>query len=193
MSSIFLKINLYILSLSILFVCYFVISVKFPINCDFDWFDILLNNLISIICLILILYSIFCYKYFNFMKNGSQNIPFTIKQIENKNYEYDIFITTYIVPFTGLNINNWQQIFIVIFLLVIIGVISIKANLFYSNPVLAIFGFYIYKVDGDFKNNKEKKDIIIISKQKLKLDDKVSYVELSDEIYFVRKNKNDEK
>ena len=74
--------------------------------------------------------------------------------------------------------------FLLIFLM---GAIYIKTDLFYANPSLALLGFKIYKANGNFKNNINKPNIILISQSSISSGDKVSYRKLDDRIYFVEK------
>ena len=67
------------------------------------------------------------------------------------------------------------------------GAIYIKTDLFYANPSLALLGFKIYKANGNFKNNINKPNIILISQSSISSGDKVSYRKLDDRIYFVEK------
>ena len=67
------------------------------------------------------------------------------------------------------------------------GAIYIKTDLFYANPSLALLGFKIYKANGNYKNNINKPNIILISQSSISSGDKVSYRKLDDRIYFVEK------
>jgi hypothetical protein len=70
---------------------------------------------------------------------------------------------------------------VTILLLIIIGAIFVKTNLFYKNPTLALLGYKLYKVDTEKDNG-----LIFISKQNLKKGDKVHHIPLSDNVYFVK-------
>ena len=133
------------------------------------------------------MYSIFAVRHFKYIMRGATKISFKVIKIENINYEYTSFLTSYIIPLIGLNLNGMQQITIIIFLLIVIGIIYVKTNLFYSNPVLALFGFHLYKVDGSFKNNKQKNGIILISYGEIFQNDEVVYIDFGANIYFARK------
>jgi len=108
-------------------------------------------------------------------------LPKTIKKIEDQNYEHLAFLTTYIIPFLRIKLEG-RDILITIMLLVIIGAIFIKTNLFYKNPTLALLGYRLYKVDTE-----ENTGLIFISKQNLQINDKVHHLFLKDNIYFVKK------
>jgi len=186
----FRKINLYILSLGLLFVFFIIITIKFPdenFNIkDFQaWKDILALNTISIICLIMLIYSFFAYKKFEFDLKGATDIPFEVKKIESINYEHLTFLATYIIPLISFDFESARQMIVLGLLLAVMGVIYIKTDLFYANPSLALLGFFIYKADGSFKNG-NRDAIVIISREKITLGQKISYIKLDDRIYYAK-------
>jgi hypothetical protein len=70
-------------------------------------------------------------------------------------------------------------------LLVVMGIIYIKTDLFYANPSLALLGFHIYRVNGSFKGG-EREGIVLICRGRLTEKQKVSYIKLDDRIYFAQ-------
>lgn len=65
------------------------------------------------------------------------------------------------------------------------GIIYIKTDLFYANPSLALLGFHIYKVDGNFKTGK-KENIILLTRIRLSEKQKVTYIKLDNRIFYVK-------
>lgn len=59
------------------------------------------------------------------------------------------YVATYIVPFAALGAQTWQQRGALIGFFVLVGLLYIRANLFYVNPILAIFGFKLYEVETE--------------------------------------------
>ncbi|UTJ07110.1 anti-phage protein KwaA [Arcobacter roscoffensis] len=186
----FRKINLYILSLGLLFAFFIIITIKFPDDCfnikDLeDWKDILLSNIIPIICLVMLSYSLFAYKKFEFDLKGTTSIPFEVTKVESINYEHLTFLATYIIPLISFDFGSIRQMIVLGVLLIVMGVIYIKTDLFYANPSLALLGFFIYKANGSFKNG-DRENIVIISREKIILGQKVSYIKLDDRIYYAK-------
>lgn len=105
-------------------------------------------------------------------------LPKTIIKIEDQNYEHLTFLTTYIIPFLRVKLEG-RDLLVTTLLLIIIGAIFIRTNLFYKNPTLALLGYKLYKVDTEKDNG-----LILISKEYLKIGDKVHYIHLSDNVYF---------
>ena len=93
----------------------------------------------------------------------------TIMKIEDQNYEHLTFLTTYIVPFLRVNLKG-TDLLISVLLLIIIGAIFVKTNLFYKNPTLALLGYKLYKVDAGSKTG-----LIYLSKEELKEGDTIAY------------------
>lgn len=186
------KIGLYVISIALLFAFIFVLKVDVPIcygdECEFIGVgELLKKNIIPIICLICLLWAFVEYKRFRFDLQGSTNIPFKIKKIEGVNYEHLTFLATYVIPLVSFNFDSVRYLIVLAVLLVVMGVIYVKTDLFYANPSLALFGFNINKVDGSFKNNEERSGIILISLSKLSNGDNVSYIKIDDRIYYAEK------
>lgn len=189
----FQKMNLYILSLGILFIFLIIISFKTPKDYCFPpvwgWniiWHILKTNLLSIISIIAIIYCVIVYRKFQIALGASPEIPFTINKIENSNYEHLTFLATYIIPLISFDFESTRQLIVLAILLIVMGIIYIKTDLFYANPSLALLGFKIYKADGYFKNG-ERNGIILLTRDKLNVNDKVTHLKLDDRIYYVKK------
>lgn len=190
MNNINRKINMYILSLGLLFLFFIIITINFPetsfnINDMQAWSDLLSLNIVASISTIMLIYSFFAYKKFEFDLKGATDIPFVIKKIESINYEHLTFLATYIIPLISFEFDNIRQMIVLGLLLVVMGVIYIKTDLFYANPSLALMGFYIYKADGAFKIG-DRQGIVIISREKIVLGQRVSYIKLDDRIYYTK-------
>ncbi|GFZ93975.1 hypothetical protein GCM10008018_45550 [Paenibacillus marchantiophytorum] len=116
---------------------------------------------------------------------GSQRTAFKITKIQNVNFEHLTFIATYIIPLIAFDLSKTRFVIVLSLILIIIGMIYVKTNIFYANPSLALLGYHIYRVDGMFRTE-ERKEIIVISRQRLTLGMNVRYKKLDDKIYFVR-------
>lgn len=184
------KIDLYILSLGLLFVFFIIITAKFPdsrfaINDYAAWKALLTSNAISIISLLLLGYCVYAYKKFDFDLRGATDIPFEIKKIESINFEHLTFLATYVVPLISFNFDSGRHMIVLVLLLFVMGVIYIKTDLFYANPSLALLGFHIYRANGGFKNG-DRDGIILICRGRLEEGQKVSYIKLDDRIYYAK-------
>jgi hypothetical protein len=113
-------------------------------------------------------------------------LPFRITKIESANYEHLTFLATYIVPLVSFDFGSNRQMTVLGVLLILMGVIYVKTDLFYANPSLALLGFHVYKANGEFKTG-TREDVILIARQKIKIEDFVAYIKLDERIYYVKK------
>lgn len=186
------KIGLFFLSLWLLFVLIIVITAKVPIcfskECSFVGFSFLLiSNIVPLLCFCALIIGALSYNDFKFQMKGTPELSFKINEIENIDYEHLTFLTTYIIPLVCFQFENVRYIIVFIVLLIVIGSIYIRTDLFYANPTLAILQFKIYKVSGEFRNGETRKGKIVISKDKLCKDDRVKYFKLDERIYYASK------
>lgn len=184
------KIGLFFLSLWLFFILTIIITIDIPVSFSDNWrfvgwFELLTNNVIPILCLVGIFIGFYSYFDFKYELKNATNMPFTISKIENINYEHLTFLTTYIVPLVCFNFIEIRYQIVLLVLLVVICVIYVKTDLFYANPTLALLGFKIYKIDGNFEEGK-REGIILISKQNLSKDIRCDYIKLDERIYYAK-------
>ena len=184
------KIDLYILSLGLLFIFIAIITIKVPdrpftINNFAEWKILLLANYMPILSTILLAYSFYAYKKFDFDLQGATDIPFEIMKVESINYEHLTFLATYVIPLIGFDFDKVQQVIVLALLLVVLCAIYIKTDLFYANPSLALLGFHIYRADGHFKDG-DREGVILVCRGRLIKGQRVSYIKLDDRIYYAK-------
>lgn len=66
---------------------------------------------------------------------------------------------------------------LLVILLILLGVIFIRTNLYYTNPALCILGFNLYEADIEYKSEIIS-NLKIVSKIKLKENDKFKKIDL---------------
>nr|WP_010677771.1 anti-phage protein KwaA [Bacillus timonensis] len=184
------KIELYIISLWLLFLLILIVTINIPIcfgeGCSFIGINkILTLNWIPIIALCFLIFGILCVFRFKYKISGSEQTPIIINNIENKNYEHLTFLSTYIIPLIAFDLTKPKYLVVLSVLLLAIGIIYLKTNLFYSNPTLAILGYRIYKADAKFRIE-NRTNIILISREDLGVNQRVSYRKIDENIYYVR-------
>lgn len=184
------KIGLFFLSLWLFFILTVIITSKVPryfgSNWVFiGWTELSLLNIIPIFCIIGIVIGVYSYFDFRFVLKGATNMPFIITKIESINYEHLTFLTTYIVPLVCFNFDNIRYQIVLLFLLIVICAIYVRTDLFYANPTLALLGFKIYKIDGEFEGGL-REGIILISKENLSKDLRCDYIKLDERIYYAK-------
>lgn len=186
------KIGLFFLSLWLLFVLIIIITIDIPMSFSEDSSFIgigyiVSHNIIPIICLVAIGIGMFSYFDFKFQMKGSPELSFQIEKIENIDYEHLTFLTTYIIPLVCFQFKELRYLLVFAIILVVIGIIYVRTDLFYANPTLAIFQYRIYKVTGNFRNGEIKENRILICREKLEKDDRIKYLKLDNRIYYAYK------
>ena len=86
--------------------------------------------------------------------------------------------------------NNKREIFVMFSVVIIIGCIFVKTDLYYTNPSLVLLGFNIYKVKTNSKGGFQQG--VVIVKGKLKRGEKITYLALSENVYYGRKAANED-
>ncbi|WP_110312175.1 anti-phage protein KwaA [Dysgonomonas alginatilytica] len=189
------KIGLYFLSLWLLFLLIIIITVDIPIYWGEDSQFIGINylfsrNIVPFICIIALIIGAFSFYDFNHKLKGTPELAFKITEIENIDYEHLTFLTTYIIPLVCFNFDSVRYELVLLIVLIIIGIIYIRTNLYYANPTLAILGFRIYKVTGDFVRIGTRNNIVLITRDKLDKSDRVKYIKLDPNIFYAKKIKS---
>lgn len=182
------KINLYILSLGMLFLFVVIITVQLPesvieLQTPQGWAGLARRNIVSLISAGLLVYCVGVFMFLCWKLRGATDIPFEVKKVEGVDYEHLTFLATYVVPLISFDFESWRQLLVLGLLLVAMGAIYVKTNLFYANPSLALLGFRLFRVDGNFKNG-DRQGIIVICRERLSVGQKVGYIKLDDNIYY---------
>jgi len=186
------KVEFYLISLCLLFLLIIILTVDIPISFEegstfIGFKELAKRNIVAIIAFAFLTYGMLLYKKYKYKFKGTMQLPIRITNIKNINYEHLTFLSTYIIPLVCLDFTKPRYFIVFTVLLIIIGLIYIKTDLFYANPTLSLLGFYIYKVEtshADFPN------AIFISCDKLSKDSKVQYIQLDERIFYVGSVKN---
>lgn len=186
--TILLKLSLYMISLWILFFMLIVLKIDVSdIPCEINCSNIkrlFCKNIFSLICILFILSGVAGYVLFKDLLKNAKQLPIKLKECESVNYENLSFLATYIIPLVCFPMQTDREIFVMFTVIIIIGCIFVKTNLYYTNPSLVLLGFNVYKVKTDSQKFGEG---IIIVRGKLKSGDDVKYLSLSDNVYFGRR------
>lgn len=184
------KFELYILSLWLLFVLITILTVDIPIcfgeKCSFiGWSELIRKNIAPTICISLIITGIFLFIRFNYRVSGSKTLPMRIVEIEDTNYEHLTFLATYIIPLISIDLSDSRYLLVLTIVLITIGIIYVKTDKFYANPTLAILGYRLYKVTLKTRTN-TRKDIIVITRDRLSDSDQIRTIDLDEKVCFGR-------
>lgn len=138
-----IKLRFYFMSLWLLFVLIFLLTVDIPIcfskDAHFIGFGPLLKrNWLAFISLFLAILGWLVASFEKQKWAGVSNPPYEIESIKNENYEYLTFLTTYIIPLICIDLTKIRYVFVLAVLLVLIGFIFIRMDLYCGNPTLAL-------------------------------------------------------
>lgn len=167
----------------------------FPIcfgkDCQFiGLWQLIKANWIPLMCLIGMAYG--CYSFWRFRHrviDSSKQGPWEILDIENISFENLGFLATYIIPLLcfdlDFHLDEGRNAFMLFLVLFAIGAVYIKANLYYTNPSLALMNFRIYRIT--YNHQKVTKKGIVLCREKLKEKDIVFAKHIDENVYFIKK------
>ena len=191
-----LKIQLYILSLVFLFALLLAhqLPVCFGDGCHLMGLGQLLIVWppILLFCVLGILISGLIYLNFKYrIVKGATAPKVEIVEINNLNFENLTFLATYIIPLVcfdlEIHLEEGRNFIMLILVLVLIGWIYVKTNIFYTNPTLAVLNFKIYKVKFQRANKGAVEEMIVVTKSVLKKGDSILPNKMDDNIFFATK------
>lgn len=109
-----------------------------------------------------------------------------IDVVKNRTAEYYLaYYSLFILSLIGFSLTEVRDIIVLILLLTVLGIVYIKNELYFINPTINIFRSFIYEVE--YSSGKEKIGKLLISKDKLKINQIVD-IEVSEfEFAFVRR------
>lgn len=186
------KVALYVTSMWLLFFLIIIMKIDVPINFSVNakfigWEKLLLKNIIPFIAFVFLCFGILYSYLFNYKFNGTIPLQIEIKKIKSINYEQIIFLTTYIIPLVSLNLDDTRYLILLIALIIIIGIIFIKTDLYYANPTLSLLGYHIYQISGARNNDGDIQkftNLTVITKDKIQSSQEILLKRISDTIYF---------
>lgn len=188
-----LKVEFYILSLWLLFALIFLLTVDIPISFSRDAqfvgiIPLLQRNWLALLSLFMVLTGIKIMSKLKHRFEGVNNPPTEITSIKSENYEYLTFLTTYIIPLICIDLDKIRYVIVLGILLVIIGSVFVKMDLYLGNPTLALLGYRLYRVE--VKGISSSDGIVIISKDKLKVGSSIKWIEISDSVWVAKEHEN---
>ena len=89
-----------------------------------------------------------------------QRNPKHFTNIQSQSVNFFTPISIYFIPFISSSFVSPNDWFVAIFIIAFVGLIVIKTDLQYLNPLILILGFHLYKA------NVSEKEVFILSKEK---------------------------
>lgn len=149
-----------------------------------SWCDF--KNPYLIIELVLIIFLVLA---FSFLINNNKKIStkkVKVVSVNNRTGEYYLgYYSLFILSLLGFSLTDFVDILVLILLIATLGIVYVKNELYFMNPTINIFKSYIYEIEYTYKESKERK--LIISKEKVNVDEVID-IEISEfEFTFMRK------
>jgi hypothetical protein len=181
---------MYILSLWLLFCFVIIATFDYKDLCakKIDWYVVLSGNIIPLVCAVMLIVCIVFYFQFRYKLNGTTMLPLKATKVCNRNSDYLSFLATYILPLVFVDFSSKRQVVILILLLIAIGFMYVKTDMFLSNPTLALLGYKIYEIQTE----DEKICGVMVSQNDIEIDESIRYIRLDRNAFFVRRAENDE-
>lgn len=111
---------------------------------------------------------------------GSADRREVVVSVQRKDSEVMSYIVTYIIPFMGLDLSSFANLFSLCLFFFMLMIIYINTNLIHINPMMNIVGFHIYEIE----NKLGTIHTIISRKSRLVKDDKLNIVMIGDNLFM---------
>lgn len=133
-----------------------------------------INDYAIIVLFMLCLSSIVYFVFLAKRRGGSHY--YEIIHIEDQTGNiYFNYISVYLLSCLGLSLNNIVDVFVLLFLMILIGYIYISNHMTYMNPLLQIFGYKIYEGEVLSKSTKKTFESVILVKKDVVLAENNTY------------------
>lgn len=193
-----LKLCFYVMSLLILFICIFLLTfpedfLEIPWGIMHNPFWLHKFGTVPImfwISFVGILAGIGATYYIHCQWKGVKHPAYQIESVRKDDYQYLLFLSTYIIPLVCMDFKNERYCMILFFLLGIIGYISVNMDIYYGNPSLCFLGYRLYQIK--VKDENLTKKIRVISKDILQEGDFIRWMPIEATTWVVKEIKHDE-
>lgn len=146
-------------------------------------------NPILIIGFMICLITIGLFTYLIKNVNGVTYYKVRIFNINNRSSEYYLqYFSTFFVSLFNFSLSNIENFIIFMLIVIVLGIIYIKNELFFINPTINIFQSMIYEVDTEEYGKR-----LIVCKQKLKEGDIVEIYISDFNFTFIKVDKDNTK
>lgn len=184
------------MSLGLLFGLITLLTIDIPLSFNkgakfIGFLPLLKRNWLAIISAIMFLVSWGITKHMKHVWKGTYAPVHKIKEIKNENYEYLTFLTTYIIPLICIDLSDLRYVIVLGILLIIIGIVFVKTELYYGNPVLAILGYRLYR--AEIYKHHSVEGVILITREPLSAEMDIKWKPITENVWIVKGVESDGK
>ncbi len=133
-----------------------------------------INDFAIVILIVLCIIS-FVYLLRITKKSGCSHSYKIIRVDDQTGNIYFNYISVYLLSCLGLSLNNIVDVFVLLFLMVLVGSIYISNHMTYMNPVLQFIGYKVYEGTVESPSTNQEFKSIIIAKKDITIQSNVSY------------------
>lgn len=152
------------------------------------FFNITPSSFVSILMIIEVL-SITYFIYFTkikIFKHDHNRYNTKVKEVKVEKEKQLMFLWFNLLPISILKLNSNKELYFIIFIVIILGIIYVKNSLIYINPLYYLLGFQVYKASVVFDNMREDEVYIISSTGIYEVPFKYLVFEGYDKVHFCK-------
>lgn len=187
------KAGFYLLSMVFFLIIVMILGTNIPVYFGPNWvflgWETVFSKgvIIPAVCIILFFMTVvFCYRLYKWSK-GSRLGVVTDTEYVNVSSDVMSFVASYFFPLVSFNIGTtWRHVAVLGLLFILIGVIYVKADIYYCNPTLLLLGFRVYKVTGKHEKPDDFNKTIIVW-GRMKDGEKFKYIPIDENTCFAYK------
>lgn len=146
-----------------------------------------INDYAIVILLLMVIIS-FSYLLFLIKQEGGSH-SYEILRVEDQTGSvYFNYISIYLLSCLGLSLNSFVDVFVLFFLMLLVGYIYITNHMTYMNPVLQFLGYKVLECEVESKSTKQIISAIIIVGKNTGIHEGEIYIGSGDEDFiFIKK------
>lgn len=119
---------------------------------------------------------------FGMIRSSRRLSPIAVELVQARPRDTDAigYLATYVVPFAALGVEDWRSRCALLVFLVLVGVLYVRAHLFYVNPLLSIAGYRLF--EGETSTGRP---LLVLTKRKfVSMRARIDLFTLSDYVYL---------
>lgn len=95
------------------------------------------------------------------------------------------YISIYLLSCFGLTLNSIVDVFVLAFLMIVVGYVYISNYLTYMNPVLQFMGYRVYEGYIRSESTQEQLHTVIVAKKNIRLKEEVEFIGSAKEDFVI--------